>query len=261
MIDMNDQELKSFLEENKKLIYSGNAKTILKNVHKEAKEIDLKILYDFLGEILIEKPVLQERKKQSKFLKGYNDFISKSQIPPLQVLKMERYFLEKYCILESEEILCSFLGNVNYKKIYFDNRVFITNFRIIVLSNLFKPGEGATFFPGLLILNIINVVEARVVKALRSSMVKSVEGSVTIEKPFFGYQLPISQLTAITLPKWKRGKYKGSPKSVNFTSETETDSFDLTISVNERLNDEENILRTIAEILQNLQEHQIAEST
>jgi len=277
---MNEQELQLFLEKNKKLIYSGNAKTVFRKVYNKTKEIDWKILYDFLGEVLIEKPALQEGKKHFKFLKGYNTFMAPikigqiidHRIPPRQLLKMEKYFLEKYCIFEGEEILCSFLGTVLYKSVPFLDRIFITNYRIIVLSHVFKPSSGV-FIPWAgLIFNMFIAIENRMIKAKKASIIKSVEGFM--DKPFFGYQFPIYQLTSITLPVSKKGlsgkvsstnfpKEKDKVNSVKFTASTETDSFDLSIFINHKklifvaekeYEDGQKMLHKIAETLQNLQE-------
>ena len=73
---MSQQELKLFLEEKLKSIRSRNVKIILKKVYGEIRSLDLKILFDFLGEVLLEKPDLQEGKNHSKFLKGYDEFIT-----------------------------------------------------------------------------------------------------------------------------------------------------------------------------------------
>lgn len=256
---MNQQDLKSFLEKNKKLIHSHNVKTILKKVYGKIKDSNLMILYDFLGEILIENPALQEGKNHSRFLKGYSDFIDKSKIPYEHVLKMEKYFIEKYCLLENEEILCSFLGGIRLKKTIFLNRVFITNSRIIVLAFIQKSGGGVYMPWAGFVFNMITAVESQIRKKLKSSIAKSIEGSVSVpvDKPYFGFQFPISHPTAITLPTCQKGKLKGRIKYVKFTSVTETGSFDLEIfqkSKNDSYRDE--IFNKIAEILQKIQAQQ-----
>jgi len=255
---MSGQDLESFLEKNKNVITSNNAKAIFRRIHISTKNIDWRILYDFLGKVLIEKPDLQKGKRYTKFLKGYNAFMSNryGQLiePPREVLEREKYFLEKYCIFESEEILCSFLGNVEFRKVFFSSRVFITNYRIIVLSHAYKPSSGVPFIPFAgLIFNMVFIIEDSIRKAMKTSVLKSVE--TPMDKPFFGYQFPISHPTAITLSEVKKGKNKGKAKSVKFTSKTETDLFDFSIYVNEKRHvDYEKILYKIAEILQNLQD-------
>ena len=292
---MNEQELQSFLEENKKLIYSGNVKTILKKVFERTKEIDPKILYDFIGEVLIEKPKLQEGKKQYKFLKGYKDFMSSItmttrkivyRIPPRQLLKLEKYFLEKYCLFDDEEILCSFYGMV-IRSINFFDRVFITNYRIIIIE-VYRPKESGAipFMPWAgLTFNIVRSITNRMLNPKKTSITESAE---PIDKVIFGVNFPIFNPTAITipimkkgvkflaivlrqfLPYWRKGMDEEIVYSVKFTSQTQPDPFDLSIYVNHKkpifeaekeYEDGQIMLHKIAEILQNIQEQQIAEST
>jgi len=215
----------------------------------------MRILYDFLGEVLLEKPVLQEGKKHSKFLRGYHDFIIKTVtpvIPMSQILEWEKYFLEKYCILENEEILISFLGFVRFKKYHFDSRIFITNIRMIVLANSYKPGGGSLYMPWAgLIFNMFMAVESRIRKMVKSSLTKSLDGSVSADKVIFGYQFPLSNPTAITLSSYRRGKFQ----EVNFTSNTETESYKLAIVQQTKIHKNwEEILNRIVELLQNSQE-------
>lgn len=253
---MNEQELEIFLEENKKLISAGNAKKILRKVYEKTDETDPKIVYDFLGQILIEKPVLQERKNLSKFLRGYDDFIQVKKDfgeTPKQLLELEKYFLEKYCIFEGEMILCYFSGIVHIKTM-FSSRVFITNYRIIVLSHVFKT--STTYMPWAgIVFNVLNLITDKAIHAKSNSIIKSAEQSSA--KPFLGYQFPILNPTTIILSKKKKGKNKEKARAVKFTSTFQTKSLDIKITVNKKVHgDSENILYKVEKILQSLQEQQ-----
>lgn len=258
-IIMIQQDLDSYLEKNKRLITSGNGKRILRNVYENTKDIDRKIFYDFLGEVLRENPALQEGKKYFKFLKAYDEIITKlirsKKTTILYVLELEKYFLEKYCLFENEEMISFFHGNIVFKKYYFGRRVFFTNLRIITLSHAIKLG-GSTFIPWAgLIFNTIMAVSAKINKMQKSSVIKSAEGSEYINTVNFGLQFPLSHLTAITLNKAKRGKHKGKINSIKITSVTETDSFNLEILIFKKSHwNFDGIYKEIHELLQKFQE-------
>jgi len=105
-------------------------------------------------------------------------FLKKKTV--LQILNMEKYFLEKYYLLENEDILSSFNGNIildKSKKYIFNSRIFITNIRIIVLSDLMKIGGGSGYIPWAgLVFNLFMAIDAQIKKKLKSSITKSVEG-------------------------------------------------------------------------------------
>lgn len=255
---MYQQNLDSFLEKCKRLISSNNAGSIFKKISYRLTISDMKIFYDFLGEVLLEKPVLQKGKKQAKLLKGYDEFIYETflitgKISIVEIFKLEKYFVEKYCILENEEISISFFGTIKFKKTYFQSRIFITNFRIIVLSSSYKPSGGSVFIPWAgLIFNMFMAVEAGIRKTIESSITKSLNGSVSTNKVIFGFQFPISHLTSIVWSTWgkKKKKEKGR-KSIKFTSTIETKSDDLEIVQGDG---GEEILNKLVELLNKNQE-------
>jgi len=266
---MNEQELELILKNSKELITVGNARQIFHNIAEVVYEIDDdgKIFYDFLGEVLLAKPHFLEGKNYTQLIKSYNANFKK--IDPSDPIKLEQYFLEKYCILDEEEILFSFYGAINYinykkgKGILFLDRVFITNIRIIVFLTTFgdmliHPGTPFGFGK---IAHLAAALDRKIRKKIKSNREAKRDISflkVTAEsekKLSFGYQFPISNPTAITLEKWKKGKNKGTLRRVTFNSKTETQSYDLGVVVSkERYENWEGMLHKITEILQNLQE-------
>ncbi|MFX0030672.1 MAG: hypothetical protein ACFE8B_15775 [Candidatus Hermodarchaeota archaeon] len=241
---MNETNLKEFLEENKKVITTKNMKKILKNVYKRTENIDPNIVYDFLGDILVEKPELLEDKNFSKTLKAYNDF--SKNFPSQYNLEKEKYLIENYCLFENENILKYFLGSIGYKRVLFKDRVFITNYRIIIFSEIQKPSGGTMFMPWAgLIFNMVNAIENKIKKALHSSALKSAGKLQSINKPLFGYQFPIIQITDIRLPLWKAKKFEGKINHMQVDSKIETDSFELRIFANMPMPEEQELYKEL----------------
>jgi hypothetical protein len=129
MEKFNKTEREELFRKNKELITSKNVKKIFKEVFGKTEQFDLKIFYDFLGELLLKKTL-----SSWKFLKNYLKFVKKVKIPLDRLLELEGYLIEKYCIFKNEEILRSFHGNVKHHKVVFTGRVFLTNYRIIVIG-------------------------------------------------------------------------------------------------------------------------------
>ena len=109
---------------------------IFLDVYAKAIKFDIKIFYDFLGEILLEKPALLEGRK----LKEYLRFVKKVKIPRNRLLELETYLIEKYCIYDNEEVLLSFHGSIRHRKCIFSGRVFVTNYRIFVIGKTTEKG-------------------------------------------------------------------------------------------------------------------------
>jgi len=266
---MNEQDLEFFLEKNKELITIDNAKRVFQAIAKKIYDIDDdgKIFYDFLGEVLLANPNFLEGRNYTKLIQSYN--ANFRMIDPTDPINLEKYFLEKYCIFDDEEIIFSFYGAVNYlnyrkgQGLIFSDRVFITNHRIIVFSATYgEKGVGSSFIP---ITGIFNLLTYTIDRQIRKTIKKERDAkrneffskAVTVEsddKLFFGYQFPISNPTAITLEKWKKGKKKGTLRRLTFNSKFELQSYDLGILVSKiRYENWEEILHRIREILQNLQ--------
>ncbi|MHA2185752.1 MAG: hypothetical protein ACXAAI_12205, partial [Promethearchaeota archaeon] len=132
--------LEPFLEEMKKKTTPKNIKKIFIEIYRRTGKF--KILLDFFGEILLEYPYLLNEKNHSKILKGYSEFLIESKIAykHLDLLKMEKKLIEKYCLLDNEDLLLFFDGTLVFKKVLFMYRIYLTSYRIIVLSNAWKGG-------------------------------------------------------------------------------------------------------------------------
>lgn len=129
----NKEEQAEFFRKKKELITSKNVKKIFQDVYTRAQQHDLKIFYDFLGQLLLEKPELLER----KILKQYLMFVKEVRVPPQRLIELETYFLKKYSLFNGEELLLSINGDLLYKplRLYkYSGRIFITNYRIIVMG-------------------------------------------------------------------------------------------------------------------------------
>lgn len=259
---MSPQDLQSLLEKEKKAINSKNAKNILIRVFKKITCSNWKVFYDFMGGVLLEKPTLLEGKNSGKFLHGYNEFITqyilkKKKITDTQVIKMEEYFLKKFCLFEEEEILISFQGYIIPKVLYFaGDRIYITNMRFIVLSSFTYHGALSTgYLPGSgLLINLIRKTEAKRKKIRKEDSGKS---SFTSVKLPFGNHYPAYNMTNLTLPIDEDGKYKGSIEKMIFTTKTETKSFDLELVIYKWAHENwEEISNQIIEILQKFQQQQ-----
>ena len=128
------EEQAEFIRKNKELINSKKTTKIFQEVYNKAEQQDLKIFYDFLGELLLENPDLLD----GKILRQYLMFVKKVRIPPQQLIELETYFLKKYSLFNGEELLIAFNGELIYKRysrLYkYSGRTFITNFRVIVIG-------------------------------------------------------------------------------------------------------------------------------
>lgn len=247
---MNDQEINSLLERNKKNFSVNKAKSIFREIYSATKDIDMRIMYDFLGEILLERPEFLKPKKIGRLLEEYNKFTDKTRIPVKKHIQTEQYFLEKYILLEEEKILLPFWGIVSYKSIHHSTRVFITTYRIIILSGALKT--SGIYVPALPFLNFSINLAAFVTRAIKRQLTKA-----ELEKPLFGYQFPIFQLTDVNLQLSKKKKHKGQPIAVEITSISGKKSFELKISVNTLIYEHyDKKLKEINEVLQNLKEQQ-----
>ena len=253
---MNNQELEPFLEKNKVKLTAGNASTILRKVYEKVKGIDPKLFFDFLGQVLIEKPKLHEGTNRVHFFGKYNRFIVR-MILPNDLYELERYFVEKYCLIEGEKLLSFFYGLVEYeqKQDYFHDRVFISNYRIFIPDVLVKDYK-----------------RYRVLFKIIAERQKLLSIPTTERRAPFGYDFPIKDPIEITLcmltkrhrfkfPLLKdnlpsRGKIRDGSLaySVRFLSQTHVGPCVLTIYVNHEMHKEgQKILYKIRDLLQSLQ--------
>jgi len=107
---------------------------VLQNVLEVVSKFDIKIFYDFLGELLIEKTQVLGSKKQ--IISSYLRVLKKAKIDPNQLLELEKYLVEKYFILDNEKLMLYFQGKLRNKNqsISYKGRIFITDQRIMVIG-------------------------------------------------------------------------------------------------------------------------------
>lgn len=218
-------ERDEFFQKNKELINSKNVIKIFQDVYAKAIKLDIKIFYDFLGELLLEKPIL--------IIKRYLRFVKKAKIPRNRLLELETYLIEKYCIFDSEEVLLSFYGSIRYLRIIWSGRVFVTNYRIFVIGKTTEKMDynRLEFRRG--------VVGIKKWKRKMDEIIRAKTPSTWKEKPYLGYQFPITNPSLIRLRR----------KELRFRSEG---LVDLKIKVLKSIPHCDQIIPKIGEILHNL---------
>ncbi len=132
-------EREQLFRKNIQLINPKNVMEIFHVVYARVQQHDIRIFYDFLGELLLEKYSLFGEKK--KFLKKYLRFVRKVKIPLDHKLILEEYLIEKYFTLEGEGVLLSFHGKIVHGDLIYSGRVFITNQRILVIGKTEKKAS------------------------------------------------------------------------------------------------------------------------
>jgi len=130
--DKAEKEL--LFKESKEKANPKNLASVLQNIFERVQQFDMKIFYDFLGELLLEKTHLLGSKKN--IIKSYFRILKKAKLSPNQLLELEKYLVEKYFILDNEKLLLYFKGSViNGRKIHI-GRIFISDQRIMVIGKV-----------------------------------------------------------------------------------------------------------------------------
>ncbi len=248
LFKMSEEDLELFLKKNKESITLSNMLKVFKKVYNKVLNIDSKIFYDFLGDVLLEKSSYREGKNHLRMLKIYAKFAR--NISSVKQLKDELYFIEKYCIFEGEEVLVSFDGIIHHRSVSYYSRNFITNYRIIIVGTLSESHATPLLF-GI----VYQIIEASIRKAwLRSKLTGTKNAFKSKNIIPFGYVFPIMNSKAINLIKKKE-----RIKRLSFTScihDGKKDRFfKLKIVVTRPHTDEEQkeIYQKIVEILRNTQ--------
>ena len=117
---------------------------------------------------------------------------------------MEKYILSKFCVSENEYILTFFMGYAIFKSARIRGRIYITNYRIIIIGNIHNNEDSEDiwlFAPGLALLDEIvdGISLARIRKTLKNMNFSS-------KIPIFGYNFPI----------WQTENCRYSQKSIKF---------------------------------------------
>lgn len=88
--------------------------------------VSLEHKLDFLGQLTL--------KDSEYFMEviypSVQTFLGNAPIP--EFIKTNEHMLKKYCFLEGEDIITSFIGDIDYKKTTTSGIIYLTNFRLIV---------------------------------------------------------------------------------------------------------------------------------
>lgn len=216
-------ERDEFFRKNRELINSKNIKKVFQKVYAKAVQFDQKIFYDFLGEVLIEKPGLLDRKKLYKYL----TFVKKAKIPVVRLIELESYLIEKYSLFDGEELLFSFNGDLRYRRYRYKGRLFITNYRIIVLGKVEEMGHALELLVGSFNSKMLPTdYEEKILK-------RRLPTEDSEEKAFIGWQFPIKNPRLegrkrekelfFTSTVWVRGKKKEKERVLKFKIRSDKD--------------------------------------
>ncbi len=123
-----------FFNDLKEQVNTKNLGSILRTVFERVASVDIKIFYDFLGELLLEKTQVLGSKK--KIIRSYLEILKRAKIDSNQLIELEKYLVEKFFILDNEKLLLYFQGKLRNKSqsTLYKGRIFITNQRIMVIG-------------------------------------------------------------------------------------------------------------------------------
>ena len=137
--------------------------------------------------------------------------------------KMHLYVLNKYGLLEGEEIITQFFGSVYEKKTTSSGLIVLTNFRLISFGGQVTRSAQATVkvkprLGGMLVRSAITRHRKNIQKAIMRSFRKDLKEWNVVE---WGYNYPI-----YNIKKFKRGN-----KSISYTTEVETEKKTQSIAI------------------------------
>lgn len=127
-------EKEMLFKDSKEKANPKNLGYVLQNVFERVSQFDMKIFYDFLGELLLEKTQVLGKKK--RIIGSYLRIVKRFKLSPNQLLELEKYLVEKYFILDNEKLLLYFQGKFrdkNQRRAY-KGRIFISDQRIMVIG-------------------------------------------------------------------------------------------------------------------------------
>ncbi|MFX1489680.1 MAG: zinc-ribbon domain-containing protein [Promethearchaeota archaeon] len=138
------KEVPSFLDNNKKeisqLVKAKNNRGVVKaleQVFKKVEEVDIWIFYEFLKEIVLAHPQLFESKTfYGKFLRNFVKIMSSSRL-----IEMETYLINELGTYSDEKVEYFIFGKLLYLDWIYSGRIYITEFRIIVIGSRTKNLE------------------------------------------------------------------------------------------------------------------------
>ncbi|MFW9941341.1 MAG: zinc-ribbon domain-containing protein [Candidatus Thorarchaeota archaeon] len=132
-LDNKKEEIQQLIQEKK---HFGVVK-VLECVLNKVKQENIKIFYDFFKEILSDYPHLFESKA---FYRGYLKNLTRI-LSYNQLTEMETYLIDQICTYEDEKVGVATIGKLFYLYLIFSGRIYITEFRIIVIGTRNKNWE------------------------------------------------------------------------------------------------------------------------
>lgn len=185
---MNESLLEDKKSHIRNLIEKKASGKIMKIISEELKDTgDLFKFADFVGEIFLMDPDFF----LDKFAKTYHNNITRL-LNYQQLVEMEEYILKKFSLYESEKIVASFRGEIVRGNGKLVGRIYVTNFRIIVLG--LSKSKGISMVT-------VSIAQKAIVKRMQKKLVKKLQSIMSqmtsVELPCFGYQYPIFGLLKI----------------------------------------------------------------
>ena len=235
--------LDNFREEFMNYLDNGKLKLglkLLNTAFRSIEQTDIPRFGDLLGEFA--------RKYPELFEKIYIAFQYqlRHNFPQETLYKLDKYFIEKYCLLENETITDSFIGALTDKYNFIKGRIFLTNLRLIV-SGYPKPiDKKFTPKPSFSSLRR-EIIHIYIGVAIRKALKKDIKDLEIIN---YGHYYPIYNAYKINRAK-KRVSYK---VDVEYERKGKTKVENMTITVSpgkmkEDLVRKEEILSNIEKIL------------
>jgi len=176
------EELNAFLKEKKEEIrqsiirrkYSDTIGSLV-DIFKKVRIEDKTIFFNFFGEILSKHPHIFDSKFRSAYF-GLSKALSGSQI-----MEMESYIIENFETPIEEKVQFYFSGEIHYKDVLYNGRIYITNYNLIPII-IQAPESKTAYSNRSMLINTILLLKYQHNRATISSL---------------GFQLPLDNTCAI----------------------------------------------------------------
>ena len=166
----------------------GKVVKILFNLARQVNENNKLEYYNFLGELL-------QYNCDFFYDHAYKHLSPKLKKPFMdeQLIELEKYLIENYCLVSKEEVLASSNAVVKLKDDKLTGRVYLTNMRMIGLGRMEETSSRGHRHTGL-ITAAIGYGRDRIRKKIRAALKQRMGGDEIL---FFGHQIPINETTRI----------------------------------------------------------------
>ena len=138
--------------------------------------------------------------------KVYNIFARASKIAFGDLVALDQYIIEKYCLMDGEQILKIISGSVNEKKMVSSGRLFLTNFRLIICGSQqarsaqrsYHSGSALSMIAGSAIRGVVTSQRKNIRKAINRALSKETSAFNVLE---WGYVYPVTNALKIKRTK------------------------------------------------------------